>query len=61
MTTPAYAYFAFAGYFGLLVVLILLSRLPLSHVAKRSLVVVPFVLMVVIFVPFLKGDSAGSY
>lgn len=61
VTTPAYAYFAFAGYFGLLVFLIFLSRLPVAHVTKRSLVVVPFVLMVVIFVPFLKGDSAGSY
>ncbi len=60
VTTSARAYFAFLGYLGILLLLLFLSGLPLGAVMKRSLVVVPFVLMVVAFVPFLK-TGGGSY
>lgn len=60
VSTPAQSYFAFAIYVAILVLLLVLSRLPLGHVLKRSLVVVPFVLMVAIFIPFLKTDTVGG-
>lgn len=45
----------FGGYLALLCVPILLSRVPLSYILRRSLVVIPFVLFVVIFLPFVEG------
>lgn len=60
VSTPAKSYFAFAVYFAVLMLLLLLSRLPLGHVFKRSLVFVPFVLMVAIFIPFLKANEVGG-
>ena len=62
VSTPPRAYAAFTGYFLLLVAIYLLSRLPIRHVFTRSLVIVPFVLMVAIFIPFLKHDGvSGGY
>lgn len=53
---------AFAVYFSLVAVLIVLSRVPVLYVLKRSLVIVPFVLLIAIFIPFFKeGEVAGSY
>jgi len=60
VTTPATAYYAFGGYLLVLLVLLLASRLPLKHVFGRSLIVVPFVLMVAAFIPFLKTDVIGG-
>lgn len=38
------------------------SRIPLSYILKRSLIIIPFVVLVGIFIPFLKsGEVAGSY
>lgn len=53
---------AFALYGALIAVLILLSKIPLSFIFKRSLVIIPFVLMIAIFIPFIKhGKIAGGY
>lgn len=61
LTSPA-VWPAFAVYFVLISSLILLSRVPVLYVLKRSLVIVPFVLLVAVFVPFFKeGEIAGSY
>ncbi len=52
----------FACYFCVVAVLILLSRLPVLYVLKRSLVIIPFVLMVAVFIPFFKqGQVVWSY
>lgn len=52
----------FALYGALVFSTILISRIPLEFVLKRSLVIVPFVLLVAIGLPFLgSGDAAGSY
>lgn len=60
--TPPGAWQAFAFYLVLVVALILLSRVPLTFVLKRSLVIVPFVLVIALFIPFFKeGEVAGSY
>ena len=53
---------AFALYGVLIAVLFLLSKIPPGFILKRSLVIVPFVLMVAVFIPFFKtGEIAGGY
>jgi cobalt/nickel transport system permease protein len=60
--TPPGRWQAFALYFLLVAILLLLSRVPVSHVFRRSLVIMPFVLMIAVFIPFFKeGEVAGSY
>ncbi|MDY7041860.1 MAG: cobalt ECF transporter T component CbiQ [Chloroflexota bacterium] len=62
MVTPPTAKPAFALYVALIGGLVLLAQLPPLHVLKRSAVIVPFVLMVAIFIPFMgQGEVAGSY
>ena len=62
LLTPPDRWPAFGLYFALLATLLLLSRVPVSYVFKRSLVIIPFVLVIAIFVPFFKeGEVAGSY
>lgn len=52
----------FAGYFSLIFILILLSRVPIGYILKRSLVILPFVILVAAFLPFFKeGKVAGSW
>jgi len=52
----------FVFYLALIMVLIFLSGVPILYILRRSLVIVPFVLLVAIFLPFFKGGEAmGSY
>jgi cobalt/nickel transport system permease protein len=44
----------FVIYFAILAVLVGLSRLPLTGIIKRSLAVIPFVLVIAIFLPFTR-------
>jgi cobalt/nickel transport system permease protein len=55
--TPFEHALAFALYGGLILAVIFLSRLPLLFVIKRSLVIVPFVLLIAVFNLFFKGDE----
>lgn len=60
--TPPGRWLALAIYFGVIATLVLISRVPVSYVLKRSLVMVPFVLVVAVFLPFFnRGAVAGSY
>jgi len=62
VSTPPQETVRFLGYFLMLLVLVLLSRIPLPFVFVRSLVIIPFVLLTAIFIPFFKGgEVAGSY
>ncbi len=62
VVTPPTAWQAFTLCFLILVALFLFSQLPLSYVLKRSLVVLPFVGVVALFIPFFhQGEVAGSY
>lgn len=62
VATPAGEWKAFALYFVLAATVVALSRVPVLHLWKRSLVIVPFVLLVAAFLPFLKpGEVAGSF
>ncbi len=60
--TPPDRWLSYAVYLTILIGWLLLSRLPLNYVLKRSLIVLPFVAMIAIFIPFFhKGEVAGSY
>lgn len=61
VTTPARALWAFVLYAAVLAFLVGLARLPLTYVLKRALVVLPFVLVVAIFLPFFHKAGAGGY
>ena len=56
LTSPD-MWLAFAVYFIIVAVLIILSRVPVLYVLKRSLVIIPFVLLIAIFVPFFKDGE----
>ena len=60
--TPTSQWLAFALYLVIIAALIFLSTVPIGYILKRSLVVMPFVLMIAIFIPFFKeGEVVGSY
>jgi cobalt/nickel transport system permease protein len=60
--TSSGSWTGFAAYLAIISGLLLSSRVPPSYVLKRSLVILPFVIMLVIFLPFAKGtDVAASY
>jgi len=60
--TPASNWRVFASYFAVVAFMLAFSRLPIVYVLKRSLVVLPFVLLIAIFIPFLQGgEVAASY
>jgi cobalt/nickel transport system permease protein len=60
--TPPNRWPAFALYFILVAALILLSKVPVFYVLKRSLIIMPFVVLIAIFIPFFReGEVAGSY
>jgi cobalt/nickel transport system permease protein len=60
--TPPGRWPVFIFYFLLVAALLLLSRVPLLYVLKRSLVIMPFVVMIAVFIPFFReGEVAGSY
>ena len=62
ISTPPTRWQVFALYLFLMATLLLLSKLPITYVLKRSLVIMPFVLMIAIFIPFFKeGEVVGSY
>lgn len=57
--TPANIWKVYAVYLIALMAMVYLARLPFRYVLKRSLIILPFVLMITIFVPFFKqGQEA---
>jgi len=62
ISTPPTGWQVFAFHFLLVATLLLFSKVPIFYVFKRSLIIMPFVLMIAIFIPFFKeGEVAGSY
>jgi cobalt/nickel transport system permease protein len=52
----------FVAYFLIIAALIVLSRVPILYVLKRSLVIIPFVLLIAVFSAFFReGEVAGSF
>jgi len=59
---PSASWLTYGLYFITVVALIIISRVPVTYVFKRSLIIVPFVLMVALFIPFFKeGTEAFSF
>lgn len=60
--TPSAGWLVYCLYFVIIATLVLLSRLPLLYIFRRSLVIIPFVLLVAVFVPFFKeGEVAFGF
>jgi len=60
--TPITHALSFYLYLLLPLILASVSRVPLGFLLKRSLLIIPFVLLVSIFIPFLGGaEVVGSY
>jgi cobalt/nickel transport system permease protein len=57
--TPTSNWRIFAFYFAVVVFMLAFSRLPIVYVLKRSLAVLPFVLLIAIFIPFFKGGEVA--
>jgi cobalt/nickel transport system permease protein len=52
--TPVGNWPVFGFYFVVMSLMVIFSRLPLLHVARRSLAIIPFVLMIALFIPFFR-------
>jgi cobalt/nickel transport system permease protein len=61
VSTPPGAYGCFAGYFAVLMAVLAWSRVPATTAFRRSLIVIPFVLMAGAFIPFVHpaGGEEG--
>ncbi len=60
--TPPDRFSQFVVYSGLIFLLIFLSQLPFGYVLRRILIVLPFVVLVVLFIPFYEFDNpVGIY
>jgi len=60
--TPPNSWPTFALYLVIIATLIFSSKVPIIYILKRSLVIIPFVVLIAIFIPFLReGEVAGSY
>ncbi|MFH1612919.1 MAG: cobalt ECF transporter T component CbiQ [bacterium] len=44
----------FIAYFIIMFIVILISRIPLIYILKRTCVIIPFILLIAIFIPFSK-------
>jgi cobalt/nickel transport system permease protein len=60
VSTPPGLWIAFVAYLALEIAVLALSHLPLRHVLKRMLIVIPFILVVAVFLPFFNRGG-GSY
>lgn len=61
LTRPT-SFLSFTLYALLITTLVILSRIPPAFIFKQSLTVIPFVVLIAIFIPFVKeGEIAGAY
>ena len=60
VTIPPARWQGYALCFVLVASLALLSKLPLTFILKRSVVIVPFALVIALFIPFFKPASPGD-
>lgn len=60
VSTPPRAWPAFVVYYAFVLAWVIALRIPLLLFVKRAAVAVPFVLMVGVFVPFLKREAGDT-
>lgn len=56
--TPQESSSQFWAYLILMSSVAIMSRIPLSYIFKRSLVIIPFVMLTAIFIPFFKTEES---
>ncbi len=60
--TPANSFIAFAFYGVVISLLLIVSKIPVGFILKRSLVIIPFVVAIALFIPFFKqGQIVGRF
>ncbi len=57
LSTPARHFRAFGAYIAILLALVLISRVPVSFLAKRVSVVIPLVFLMTVFLPFFPRET----
>jgi cobalt/nickel transport system permease protein len=60
VSSPPNSFLIFGILAGALIVISLLARLPLGHLVKKVLVILPFLFVVAISIPFMKKDGVGG-
>jgi cobalt/nickel transport system permease protein len=60
VSSPPTSFFLFGLLATALIGIALLARLPLGHLLRKVLVVLPFLLVVTISIPFMKKDGVGG-
>jgi len=60
VTTPPDAWAAFLGYGAFLVLILAASRVPPGYILRRAWVILPFLAMVALSIPFLKPGGVGG-
>jgi len=61
VTTPPTAWFAFCIYAAMVVIIAAASHVPYRYLFSRALVVVPFILMVALFMPFMHAKGPATH
>ena len=59
VTTAPTDYYQFLSYSAIILTVVFLSKVPFSYILKRTLVIIPFVLLIAVFVPFVNKDQNG--
>jgi cobalt/nickel transport system permease protein len=59
VSSPATSFLLFALLALALVGIALLAKLPLGHLAKKVLIILPFLFVVAVSIPFMKRDGGG--
>lgn len=52
--------FQFAAYLAIILIVILISSVPINYILKKSFIILPFVILVAVSIPFLKKDQIGE-
>ena len=60
VSSPPTSFFLFGLLATTLMGIAFLARLPLGHLVKKVLVILPFLLLVTISIPFMKKDAVGG-
>ncbi len=60
VSTPPHSILLFVIFVAGLIVLTLVARLPLFHLIKKLLVILPFLLVITASIPFMKKDTLGG-
>lgn len=58
--TPPTEYIKFALYLTIIAIMVFISKVPWFFILKRSMVVVPFVLLVAVFAPFVPSNTISG-